>query len=116
MHLSLLWCDFFLKLGVKLGTSWGPSRVYTIALYKSHLELSKVKAATYGRQKLSGKVGEEKKKKKKKKKKREVGVQTPFFGSLQVIEPQRALQWHAHGYQRGCLQVHNDCPIRGLIT
>ena len=30
-----------------------------------------------------------------------------------VIEPQRALHWHARGYREGaCMQVQNHCPIQ----
>ena len=30
-----------------------------------------------------------------------------------VIEPQRALHWHARGYREGaCIQVQNHCPIQ----
>ena len=45
-------------------------------------------------------------------------VQTPHHSSAEalvprVIEPQRALHWHAHGYHEGAyMQVQNHCPIQ----
>ena len=45
-------------------------------------------------------------------------VQTPHHSSAEalvprVIEPQRALHWHAHGYHEGAyVQVQNHCPIQ----